>query len=344
MRVLDYTIGCQPDSLVALVSRVYKEHPQYAKLRARMVMKALSPMNPFFGHGTCRGFLACSGEEPIAHACAIVDWRLPGVGIIGFFESMLDSEAARLVLKEAVAFLAGSGATSIRAPIDLTTWNGFRVSYPDGEEPFFSEPYTRGYYRGFFAKGGFSIAQHNVSTIHTADQVGFDRFRTNREILETAGYAVKKVERQLIADLLPHVHRLIIDTFSDSWSFVPVSFEEFRYSFLDFAQGSSGVLGHIAYAPGGEPVGFCFGALDWPWNGSRAIIKSVAAVAGERRLEIARALLYSAYEAAQERGASKFILSTMRDDNKRLRALIWGPRRVYRQYEAYELNVVGTTS
>jgi len=342
MRIVSYTdSGRHLNSLATLINEVYRDYPEYAESRARMIAKALAPTNPFLKYGDIQGFLAYSGSRLVAHACAIVDRRLPGIGLIGFFGSFSESAYGEAVLQEAIGCLTSQGVSTIRGPVDLTTWHGFRLSYQEEEPPFFLEPFTRTYYRSFFQDLGFSVAQHNTSTIHTADQVGFDRFGVNFETLQADGFVFDKVgENQLFA-VLPLLHKLVINCFADTWSFVPISFEEFEYGFADPSQPYSETLVHVAHTPAGEPVGFCFGALDSLCKVRRAIVKTVAVVPMERRLEVARALLYCIYEAARERGASDFILSTMRDDNKGVRALTAGTRRTYRQYEVYELELGG---
>lgn len=342
MSVLSYKNGgYQIDSLTTLINESYRDHPQYAASRVGMITKSLAAVNPFFRHGHYKGFLAYSGNRPMAHTCAIVDGRLPGVGLIGFFESLNEGTYARTVIQEAIGYLVNHGTRTIRGPVDLTTWNGFRLSYPDVEPPFFLEPFTRAYYRAFFRELGFSVAQRNVSTVHTADQVGFNRFKAYLETLQSRGFVFERVEEHQLANALPLLHKLLLRCFADTWSFVPISFEEFQYTFIDLTQAISEILVYMAYTAAGEPVGFCLGALDWPWNGKRVVVKSIAVVPMKRRLEVARALLYCAYAAANERGASEFILSTMRDDNKRVGALIPGVRPPYRQYEVYELDLRG---
>jgi hypothetical protein len=342
LRILSYTSddGC-PDDLTALINEVYGDYPDYASSRAGMVAKALAPSNPFLEHGQWRGFLAGASGGPMAHACAITDRRLPGVGFIGFFEASSDGAGAGGVLQAATRFLVSRGVKTVRGPVDLTTWNRFRVCYPDQEPPFVSEPFTRAYYRSFFSELGFAVAQRNVSTICGAEQVGFHRFAANFETLQDSGFVFEQVEPVRLPSVLPHLHDLALRCFSDTWSFVPASLDEFRYALADLSAASTDTLIHLAYTPAGAPAGCCFAALDWSRNGRRAVIKSVAAAPMERRLEIARALLYLTYGAAVAQGASQFILSTMRGDNKRVRALTPGPREIYRQYEVFGLEVEG---
>lgn len=343
MRIVSYTNdGCPLDGLTTLINEVYRDHPEYARCRATTVANAQDPKNPFFQHGSYQGFLAYSGGRPVAHACAIIDRRMdPAVGLIGFFESLPENTYAQAVLREASESLGIQGVRTIRGPVDLTTWQGFRVSYPEEEPPFFLEPFTRAYYRSFFRDLGFSVAQRNVSTLHDADQVSFQGFRPHFEALQASGFVFERAEEHRLAAVLPQLHRLVLHCFADTWSFVPLSFEEFQYTFSDPSQPVSEALIYVAYNPADEPVGFCFGALDWPHCGKRAIVKSVAVVPMPRRLEVARALLYCVYSAARERGASEFILSTMRDDNKQVRALTWGSRKTYRHYEVYQLDLEG---
>ena len=337
MRIVSYTNdGCQIDSLVTLISEVYRDHPQFARSRTIKVANALDPKNPFFLYGSYQGFLAYSGGRPVAHACAIVDRRMgQEVGFIGFFESFQDDTYGRAVLQEATECLSSQGVRTIRGPVDLTTWNGFRVSFPESQPPFSLEPFTPAYYRSFFHEQGFSVAQSNVSTLHDADQVSFRGYRRHFEALQAVGFMFERAEEHRLAAVLPQLHKLVLHCFADTWSFVPISLEEFEYTFADSSQPFSEALIFVAYSPAGLPVGFCFGALDWPHCRKRAIVKSVAVVSMRRRLEVARALLYCFYLAAKECGVSEFILSTMRGDNKQVRALTGGPRSTYRQYEAY---------
>lgn len=327
------------DDLVTLINDVYRDYPVYRSERAASVANALGAENPFFQYGAYRGFMAYADGKPVAHACAITDSRLGStVGLTGFFESLPERSYAHAVIREAIGYLGASNVKTVRGPVDLTTWNGFRVSYPEDECPFGLEPFTRGYYRDFFHDMGFSVAQRNVSTASAADEVGFDRFNVNKEQVEAAGFRIEQADPDRLPAALSAIHTLVSDCFSDTWSFVPVSFEEFQYSLRGSEHSRHQPVIHVAYSESGAPVGFCLGVID---SEGRAVVKSVAVIPMRRRLQIARALLHCFYVAATNRGAYEFILSTMRDDNKQVRALVSGERRTYRQYEVYELSLGG---
>ncbi len=323
-----------------LTAEVYSSYPEYAAGRAASMARAVDRRNPFFRHGDYWGFLAYADGRPVAHAAAVLDRRVqPSTGFLGFFESLPDSGYAKGVVHEVVAALRERGVHEVRGPVDLTTWNGFRVSYPDDAPPFLLEPFTKGYYRSMFNESGFSVAHSSLTTLHSPDDVGFDRFKGNFETLRAEGFTFTLAARETMPSLLRDVHSMAVECFSDTWSFVPISFPEFEYGTGNLSQSMKRLLLLVAYSPSGGPVGFCLGALDDVAGRRRAVVKTVAAAPGRQRLKIARALFFQFFEAAMEHGATEFILSTMRDDNMRIRALTAGRRTVYRRYEAYELNV-----
>ena len=326
-----------------LIAEVYGAHPGYAAHRAASMDRAVDRRNPFFRYGEYTGFLVYDGDRPVAHAAAILDKRMDrSIGLLGFFESLPNGGYAERVVTEVTGILAERGVQTIRGPVDMNTWNGFRVSYPEDEPPFLLEPFTRGYYRFVFNRMGFTVAQRNVSTLHACDEVGFDRFKGNLETLCADGFTFSIACRDTLPALVRDTYSIVDESFNDTWSFIPISLPEFQYSSGHLGRSADQLLLHVAYSPTGKPVGFCFGALDDGDSGRRAIVKTVAAVPMARRLEVARALLCDFFDTATDRGASQFILSTMREDNKQVRALTFGRRTVYRRYEAYELTVQET--
>ncbi len=323
-----------------LTAEVYGSHPGYAAHRAASMSRAVDPRNPFFRHGEYTGFLAYDGDMPVAHAAAILDRRMESpLGFLGFFESLPNGGYAERVVTEVTGALRERGVQTVRGPIDLNTWNGFRVSYPEEEPPFLLEPFTREYYRSILNQLGFTVAQRNVSTLHERDEVGFDRFRGNLETLRADGFTFSAADRDTLPVLVRDTHSLVGECFRDTWSFIPISLPEFEYGAGHLGRSLDQLMLHVAYSPAGKPVGFCFGALDDSSGGRRAIVKTVAAAPTARRLQVARALLCHLFETATDRGATEFILSTMREDNKQVRALTFGRRTVYRRYEAYEMTL-----
>ena len=174
MRIVnDSNDGGYVTGFETLAAEVYGSHPGYAASRAATMARAVDRRNPFFRYGEYTGFLAYDGDRPVAHAAAIIDRRIESsIGLLGFFESLSTGGYAERVVSEVISALIERGVQTIRGPVDLNTWNGFRVSYPEDEPPFLLEPFTRGYYRHIFADLGFTVAQRNVSTLHARGRSG----------------------------------------------------------------------------------------------------------------------------------------------------------------------------
>ena len=342
MPVVSYRVGnsCSLEVVADLIRRVYAHYPEYSASRVRTVEKALAPDNPFLHHGDWVGFLSMSNGTPIGHTCAAIDGRQPSVGLISFFEALTDTHSARDVLSEAIAYLVSHGVRTIRAPVDFTTWNGFRVSSPEDKTPFLLEPFTREYYGSMFADLGFSVAHSSVSQIQATSDVGFGCFHEDFSRLCDHKFQFETIEAAGLAAALPAVHKLVLEGFARTWSFVPLSMEEFAYSFGDAGLASARLIVHLARSPSQEPVGFCFGALDWPSNGTRCVLKTICVTPEMRGRGVGRALFYAAYVTAIACGATDFILSTMRDGNGDIRSLTTGSGTTIREYRAYELQVL----
>ena len=323
-----------------LVTEVYASHPGYAASRAASMCRAVAPANPFFQYGELMGFLCYEGGKPVAHAAGIVDRRVDrSFGFIGFFESLPNMDFAENVVQEVKRMLEERGVREVRGPVDLNTWNGFRVSYPETEPPFLLEPYSRGYYRSVFQKLGFTVARRASSTLHSREEVGFDRYKNNFETLSVEGFTFATANRETLPAFLRDTHTLIGQCFRDTWSFIPISLPEFEYASEPLTKFEDRLLLHVAYCPDGNPVGYLFGSLDECRGKQRAIVKTIAAAPSGRRLMVGRALAYQFFETVTLRGVSEFIFSTIGEDNRRIRVLTPGPRSVYRRYEAYEMTL-----
>jgi GNAT superfamily N-acetyltransferase len=298
-----------------LIRDVYAGQPLFAEARVADMQRALCQDNPFLRFGTWRSFLLRDKGRPAAHISAIIDSRLPpGIGLVGFFDSINDSAFANEAFRLAVEFLAIKGVRFVRGPVDLTTWKGFRVSYPERHPPFLLEPFTRGYYRDLFKGYGFTVAQNNISTIGAIDRADVRRFEASYEELQKQGWVFERVEARDLLGLLPGIWQISTETFKESWSFVPVSAEEFLYNFG--MSGNPSLFVDIAREEQNKVVAFSLSARDgFAGDRKRVVVKTLGALPGYQKSGVGRALLYMVHARAKQEGMDEVIFSTMRSDN-----------------------------
>lgn len=324
---------------VQLIREVYSGYPLFAEARVSDVQRTLNKGNPFLQFGTWKSFLLRDNGQPVTHISAIIDTRMPSsVGLVGYFDSLDDPVFAKEAFRLASGFLAGKGVRIVRGPVDLTTWKSFRVSYPERHPPFVLEPFTRSYYRDLFEGYGFTVAQNNISTAGMIDQIDSERFEASYDQLQKQGLTFERAETRDLPSLLPGIWRVSQETFRDSWSFVPVSFDEFIYNFG--VSGDQSFFVDIVREGQNRVVAFSFGALDRYAGGrKRVIVKTLGALPGYQKLGIGRALFYLIYLTAKQDGIEEIIFSTMRSDNGIIRNLTGRALDVYREYTVYELTL-----
>ncbi len=322
-----------------LIRDIYSGYPLFAEARVADAQRALSSDNPFLKFGSWRNFFLCDKGRPVTHISAISDSRLPpGVGLVGYFDSLNEPVYAKEAVRLATEFLSGKGLRCVRGPVDLTTWKGFRVAYPEDQPPFLLEPFTRGYYRNLFECCGFVVAQNNVSTAGAIGQINFERFEATYDQLQQQGLIFERAAARDLPSLLPEIWRVSTETFRDSWSFVPVPFDEFIYNLG--TPGDQPLWVDIARDEQNKVVAFSLSAQDgYAGKRKRVVVKTLGALPGYQKLGIGRALLYMAYLRAKQDGIEDIIFSTMRSDNGIIRNLTGRALDVYREYAVYELKL-----
>ena len=312
----------------ALVKKIYAGHPAYAEALAAETLRQLAPQNPFLAFGSRQGFLAAGAGGPEAHACAIIDKRLPGVGLIGYFEAA-GGEAAAAVLDAACAHLAELGLKKIFGPVNDTVWQRYGAASGNAE-PFYGEPYTPAAYAGYFGAAGFTARDRRVSAVLPAEELPFAAFSGREQDLLGKGYTFEELAPAELPARAREIHALAGEVFSGSPLFVPASYEEFLYS----AGAQAGAAGaHFILAGcGGRPAAFLWGLPDACSGGENFIFKTIAVLPQHRRSGLGGALFCRMQARVRERGFKRCFFSTMRAGNAGIAALTVKKAGQHREY------------
>ena len=323
-----------------LIREIYAEYPLFIEAKLKETKRSLDQNNPFLDHGSYSNYLLLDKDKPVANISAIMDSRLPAhIGLVGCFESLNNKEFANHIFDEARKYLMSHGKKHICGPINFTTWQHFRVSYPESHPPFFIEPFSRGYYRDLFRGYGFSVAHQNVSTIEEVERTTFTSFADEMRRLEREHMIFESMNPQRVQCMIQDIYALTKEIFRDTWAFVPIGFEEFEFNIRDSVSLLDGDFVYLVRSREKLPVAFCFCVPDlYSQDKKRVIVKTMGVLPGYQDMGIGKALFYLLYRTAVEKEVSELIFSTMRSDNVRIRNLT-GSRTIYREYEAYELRL-----
>ncbi|MBU4536924.1 GNAT family N-acetyltransferase [Patescibacteria group bacterium] len=330
MEVTSYKTGELPSgTLEELTGRIYAGRQEYAASLAAELRHQLGPANPFLASGSRENFIVLENGLPAAHACAVVDGRLPGgTGLIGYFEAV-DPGAARLGLVAACGALRARGVKTVYGPVNDTVWQRYGVAASGEAPPYQGEPFTPAAYAGYFSEAGFDVADRRITTALPADEAAFGSYAESRDKLAARGFAFTEPGPQDLAGHAARIHAVASAAFSASPLFVPAGLDEFVYSARGRAAGSVLFLARDAQ---GKPAAFLWGLPDGFSGGENFIFKTIAVLPEYRGIGLGRALFFLMHARAKELGARRFLFSTMRAGNSGIAALAARGSAPYREY------------
>lgn len=334
MEVTSYKAGeLNPGTLEELTGRIYAGRREYAASLAAELAHQLGPANPFLASGSRQNFVVVESGRPAAHACAVVDGRLPDeTGLVGYFEAV-DAVSARLVLDAACGALRARGVKTVYGPVNDTVWQRYGAASPGEAPPYQGEPFTPAAYAGYFNEAGFEPADRRITTALPADEAPFGAYSQSRDELAAKGFTFFELKPRDLAGHAARIHAVASAVFADSPLFVPAGLDEFLYSAGGRAAGSVLFLASDAQ---GKPAAFLWALPDGLSGGENFVFKTIAVLPEYRGIGLGRALFFLMHARAKELGARRFLFSTMRSGNSGIAALAARGSAPYREYLTFK--------
>jgi hypothetical protein len=201
--------------------------------------RLLSRDNPFFREGRARHFLARQGGRVVARCSALVPPALQHqgepAGLVGLYEAVEAPAAGAAVLDAALGWLREGGLRQVLGPIDFSIWHGYRFMTRGFErDAFLGEPRNPAHYPEHFVAGGFAPLARwfswELTEAHLRAMLAATR-RRGTDVLAQAGLRAERLRPGRFRDELPHVHRLLQESFAQHPGYTPLGLEEFSRVF-----------------------------------------------------------------------------------------------------------------
>ncbi len=145
----------------AITEVAYNE--QIAPVALKLWQKHLQPQNPQWKFVTAKPF-SIKDKSGSAHVMAMVDKRLPDIGIVGYFACTNSAVGAKVLEKAAQWFKKEYGLKDVYGPINGTLPSDYRLNLED-DFRFPGEPVNPSWYVDAFEKAGFGVFNRYVSGI-----------------------------------------------------------------------------------------------------------------------------------------------------------------------------------
>jgi hypothetical protein len=276
----------------------YRGDPQYIPLldyeylgsRMLRITGYFEANNLFFKHGDCLFFLALRHGQAIGRCNAFIDmnhnthWKTT-VGFFGNFECIEDETVAQMLLTAAETWLRSKGMTTIRGPQNFPmneATPGFLV------EGFNSRPvvyyhYNKPFYKDLAQAAGYAPLVKALSwEISVQRNAIEENLRPiSEKVIDRYGVTVEEWSQRPLSIRKKEMLEIYNDAWNDNFGFVPFTEAEFNKIVDDMQLVMNKKLFVFLYVKG-EPAAF--------FGGVPNILENLVPFAGNRRLELARAI------------------------------------------------------
>jgi L-amino acid N-acyltransferase YncA len=298
-------------------------------------------VNPILHYANVAHFSLYADGNIVGYITALTDARAKDFGILGFFECENNPTYAAMLFDEAEKFLTQQQRTVCYGPINMTTWQTFRLSFPESNPPYFLEPFSREYYRTLFLEHGFAVEQCNETHVAKAFSSGILDYEQNFETLVAQGFTFDRLDKENASGIIKDIYSLTSSIFAHSYAFYSITLDEFIYN-LGQRENMSRNYVYVARDKDGEALGYIFAMPDlFSPKQQTVVFKTMGVKESARGRGIGKSLLYVALRDALSDGNTEVLYSTMSEKSDAIHSLTSAESTLYRKYETYkkEINI-----
>ena len=214
-------------------------------------------------HHTMGRWLAERSGTPVGRVAASIDARDAATGNVGFYECEDDEATAHALLGAACDWLKAEGVTTIRGPVDLSIWYGYRfMTEGHALPPFLGEPRNQPYYPAQWQRFGFAPVHEWLSfDLEPEHVVQLCDWAATQEAPD--GYRSRSFDLAHFDRQLEEIHPLLVAGFANNYGHAPLSLEEMKSLFAPMAPLLDGDMCKVVETLEGSAVGFTYLYPDW---------------------------------------------------------------------------------
>jgi GNAT superfamily N-acetyltransferase len=313
-------------SLKQLIKITVMSHSEEISTIANLVWrKHLQAENPLWKFVTARPF-SINDKNGSAHVIAMVDRRLPTIGLVGFFACTNPSVGAK-VLKQASAWLKEeNGIKDVYGPINGTITRDYRLNLSD-DYRVPGEPVNPIWYVDAFKEAGFTVFNRYVSGISRHYSLFIKLISMKKPAKDYSHIVLRPFDAHHKLKDLKKYHELMNAIFPSQSIYCPVlSWEERVYNIADrdpifdpnytyFLEEHSRTIGFI---------------VAYPYQ-KKLIVKTIGLLPEHRGKNLSVLLIKKVHDQAKKDGLEAAIYATIRVGNAVYKMKRPGVK-VYRKY------------
>jgi GNAT superfamily N-acetyltransferase len=283
--------------------------------------------------------------------------RAPGCGVVGFFDSADDAEAAATLFDAAEAWLSERGCNRARGPLNYSIHDtaGMLVEGFD-TPPVVDTTWNPPHVPRLWETRGYRGTRDLLGLSGLLERDGPERARVFAERARRQGASVRPLDLRRFAEDVEVAREIYNAAWDDNWGHVPVGREEFLFKAKDLKAVLDPDLVRIAEADG-KPVGFMLALPDlnvaakasggrllpWGWlrllrarKCGRCRVAAMGVLPGYRKRGIEALLLSDSFAAIGDRYPWCEASWVLADNLTLLNGLALYNLRPYKRWRLYE--------
>jgi len=251
----------------SLPKLLHRGHPAFIPpIRASVSAVLDRRRNPFWRHAEGAEWVVRRAGRPVGRIGACHDRdleaRVPGCGVVGFFDCADDAEAASSLFAAAEEWLLARGLRKARGPLNYSIHDtaGLLVEGFD-TPPVVDTTWNPAYQVAMWERSGYAGVQDLLGVAGRLDDEGFGRTRAFAALARRKNVTVRPIDPRRFLDDVERIRRVYNAAWDSNWGHVPVGPEEFAFKAKDLKAILDPDLVRVAELEG-EAVGFLLSLPD----------------------------------------------------------------------------------
>jgi GNAT superfamily N-acetyltransferase len=270
--------------------------------------KDLQKNNPLWKYVDAKSFIVNTNGES-AHVIALVDKRLPNIGIVGYFACTNPSTGVEVLNKATQWLKVKHGLKDVYGPINGTITKDYRFNLKE-DYLIPGEPVNPNWYVDVFKDAGFEVYNKYVSGILRHYKLFIKLFIKNPSE-KYSDIKIKPFDDKNPVENLKKYHDLMNAVFPTLSIYCPdLSWEERVYNFSDLKPMFSPRYCYFLEDKN-KPIGFI---VSFPHE-KQLIVKTIAVLPNYRGKRLSSLLIKKVHDQASKDGLKVAVYSTIRAGN-----------------------------
>ena len=240
MQIIPARTWSQQKAFLDFPWKVYKDDPYWVpQLRLEQSglvgFRTFGHKDPFYERNESQAFIAVDGKNVLGRICAIwnrghIDRYNDGVGFLGFFDCIDNTDVAQGLFNAAADFLKQRNCTVLRGPVNpsLNHTLGLLIDGFDSS-PKFMMTYNPPYYEKLFEENGFKKTQDLYAywgEVAMLPKVREKLLPICEQIQERLGATVRSVDVKNFQRDVEMFLNIYNRGLTNTWGYVPMSLKE----------------------------------------------------------------------------------------------------------------------